>query len=85
MNVLKRIRDLPSDEARKNYVKKLDDDGWVSYLAARRYHDAARRNMLIEKPELIPNKLERVRALVRLGYGTPHYETEAVVEKILER
>jgi hypothetical protein len=40
--------------------------------------------MLIDRPELIPDKLHRVRALVRLGYGTPHYETEAVVEKILE-
>ena len=29
--------------------------------------------------------LERVRTLVRLGYGTPHYETEALVEGILER
>ena len=51
---------------------------------ARRYHDALRRNMLIEQPELVPDKLERVRTLVRLGYGTPHYETEAAVEKILE-
>jgi len=41
--------------------------------------------MLIEKPELIPDKLNRVRTLVRLGYGTPHYETEALVEKVLER
>ena len=40
--------------------------------------------MLIERPELVPDKLERVRTLVRLGYGTPHHETEAVVEKILE-
>jgi hypothetical protein len=85
LNELKRIRALPSDQARKDYLKKLPEHGWSSYLAARRYHDTIRRNMLIEKPELIPDKLARVRALVRLGYGTPHYETEAVVESILER
>ena len=44
---------------------------------------AVRRNQLIERPELIPDKLERVRALVRLGYGTPHYETEALTEKVI--
>jgi len=42
-----------------------------------------RRNLLIEQPDLIPDKLERVRTLVRLGYGTPHYETEATIEQIL--
>lgn len=83
LNELKRIRALPSDEARKVYLKKLPDDGWAGYLAARRYHDAQRRNRLIEQPELMPDKLARVRALVRLGYGTPHYETEAMVERIL--
>ena len=31
----------------------------------------------------MPDKVERIRALVRLGYGTPHYETEALAEKIL--
>jgi hypothetical protein len=84
LNELKRMRAMPSDEARKTYLKQLPEDGWASYLAARRYHDAVRRNMLIERPELIPDKLERVRALVRLGYGTPHYETEALVESVLE-
>jgi len=77
------VRALPSDEARKAYLKKLPQDGWADYLAARCYYDAVRRNMLIEKPELMPDKLERVRALVRLGYGTPHYETEAQVESVL--
>jgi hypothetical protein len=38
---------------------------------------------LIEQPELMPDKVERIRSLVRLGYGTPHYETEALVESIL--
>lgn len=83
LNELKQMRALPSDEARKEYLKKLPEEGWASYLAARRYHDGVRRNMLIEKPELVPDKLERVRTLVRLGYGTPHYETEALVEGIL--
>jgi hypothetical protein len=83
LNELERIRVLPSDEARKEHLKKLPPAGWDSYLAARRYHDAVRRNRLIEQPALIPNKLERVRTLVRLGYGTPHYETEALTEKIL--
>ena len=35
------------------------------------------------EPEQIPDKMQRVRALVRLGYGTPHYETEALTENIL--
>ena len=60
------------------------EDGWAGYLAARRYHDAVRRNRLIEQPELLPDKLERIRTLVRLGYGTPHYETEAMVESVLK-
>ncbi len=80
---LEQLRKLPSDEARKEYLKKLPESDWESYLAARGYHDALRRNQVIEQPELIPNKLERVRTLVRLGYGTPNYETEALVEKIL--
>jgi hypothetical protein len=74
---------LGSGVERKQYLKGLSDDGWATYVAGRRYHDAVRRNQLIENPELIPDKLERVRALVRLGYGTPHYETEALVEGIL--
>lgn len=69
----------PSDTV----INCVPDDGWTGYLAARRYHDGVRRNRLIEQPELIPDKLARVRALVRLGYGTPHYETEAIVERIL--
>jgi hypothetical protein len=85
LNELKQLRALPSDEARKEFLKKLPEDDWTGYVAARRYHDAVRRNMLIEQPELAPDKLERVRTLVRLGYGTPHYETEALVEGILER
>jgi hypothetical protein len=85
LNELKQMRALPSDEARKEFLKKLPEDDWTGYVAARRYHDAVRRNMLIEQPELAPDKLERVRTLVRLGYGTPHYETEALVEGILER
>jgi hypothetical protein len=83
LDELARVRELGSDEARKNYLKELPDDGWQSYLAGRRYDDALRRNVLIEKPELVPDKLERVRALVRLGYGTPHYETEAFVAKVI--
>jgi len=77
------VRQLDSGVERKQYLKGLSDDGWTTYLAGRRYHDAVRRNSLIERPEQVPDKLERVRALVRLGYGTPHYETEALVEKIL--
>jgi hypothetical protein len=80
---LERVRALPSGQARKEHLKRLPEHGWASYLAARRYHDALRRNQLVEHPELIPDKVERIRALVRLGYGTPHYETEAIVEKIL--
>jgi hypothetical protein len=80
---LERLRALPSDEARKDYLKRLPAAGWESYRAARRYHDARRRNDLIEHPEQIPDKLDRVRALVRLGYGTPHYETEAMVAQII--
>ena len=74
---------VDSQRLRKEYLKKLSEVGWESYRAARRYHDAVRRNALIEHPEQIPDKLERVRTLVRLGYGTPHYETEALVEKII--
>jgi hypothetical protein len=80
---LKRVRAMPSGEARKNHLVTLPEHGWASYLAARRYHDALRRNQLIERPELIPDKLARIRALVRLGYGTPHYETEALTEKVI--
>ncbi len=80
---LERLRSLSSDEARKDYLKKLPAAGWDSYLAARCYHDARRRNDLIEHPEQLPDKLDRVRTLVRLGYGTPHYETEALVEQVI--
>jgi hypothetical protein len=80
---LERVRALPSDEARKDHLVELPEGGWQSYLAARRYRDAQRRNQLIEHPEQMPDKVERIRALVRLGYGTPHYETEALAEKIL--
>ena len=80
---LERVRTLPSDKERKAYLKRLPEDGWQNYLTARHYHDAVRRNQLIEQPEHVPDKLERVRTLVRLGYGTPHYETESLVEKII--
>lgn len=80
---LKRVQSMGSDDERKEVLRKMPEDGWVSYLAARRYDDAVRRNQLIEHPERIPNKLERVRELVRLGYGTPHYETEALAQNIL--
>jgi hypothetical protein len=80
---LERVRGLPSGQARRETLARLPAAGWAGYLAARHYHDALRRNRLIEHPELIPDKLERVRALVRLGYGTPHYETEALVDQIL--
>ncbi len=81
---VKKVRGLASGEQRKEYLKGLSADDWDMYLAGRLYHDAVRRNRLIEHPELIPDKLERVRALVRLGYGTPHEETEARVENILQ-
>jgi len=81
---LNSLRQLASDEERKEWLKQLPADGWAGYLAARRYHDALRRNRLIEQPELVPDKLERIRTLVRLGYGTPHYETEALVESVLK-
>lgn len=68
---------------RKVYLLKLNDDGWGQHLAARRYDDAVKRNRLIEDPALIPDKLERIRALVRLGYGTPHEEVDARVEQIM--
>jgi len=77
------IRALPSDAARKEFLQKLPPQDWPGYRAARRYADAVRRNRLIENPELVPDKLARVRSLVRLGYGTPHYETEALVAGIL--
>jgi len=79
------IQALPSDEARKAFLKKLTPADWPGYRAARHYADAVRRNRLIAQPELVPDKVERVRMLVRLGYGTPHYETEALVEGILGR
>jgi hypothetical protein len=80
---VERMRQLESDEARRDRLKQLAETDWAGYLAARRYHDAVRRNELIEHPEKIPDKLERVRALNRLAYGTPHYETEALVDGIL--
>ena len=80
---MERVRGLSSDEERKAYLKRLPEEGLQRYLAARRYYDAVRRNQLIEQPEQVPNKLERVKTLVRLGYGTPHYETEALIEKII--
>ncbi|MCP4995502.1 MAG: type IV secretion system DNA-binding domain-containing protein, partial [Gammaproteobacteria bacterium] len=81
---IENLRQMGSDEARKEWLKGLaDDEAWAEYRAARRYVDAVRRNELIENPELIPDKLDRVRALVRLGYGTPHYETEAYVSSVL--
>jgi hypothetical protein len=79
LNDVERLRQMDSDEERKAWLQDLPQEDWPGYLAARRYHDAVRRNRLIEQPELIPDKLERVRALVRLGYGTPHYEPEALV------
>jgi len=81
---LAHIRDLPSDRARKDYLGKLDTAGWARYRAARRYFDIERRNRLIENPTLIPDKMTRIRTLVRLGYGTPHYETEAMVETTIK-
>jgi len=80
---LKELQGLGSDEDRKAFLSKLSADGWEAYRAARRYDDARRRNQLIEHPEQIPNKLDRVRELTRLGYGTPHYETQALVDNIL--
>lgn len=74
---------LPSDEERKPFLSRLPEDGWASYLAARHYHDAIWCNLLIEKPELVPDKLEWVRTLVRPSYGTPYYETEALVRVFL--
>ena len=68
----------------KAYLLKLDDDGWQRHLAARHYHDAVKRNALIEQPALIPDKLARIRALVRLRYGTPHQEVDARVERIMK-
>ena len=83
LKALERMRQMASDIERKAYLCRLPEDGWASYLAARRYHDALRRNQLIENPALIPDKMARIRALVRLGYGTPHYETEARVDALL--
>ncbi|NJN99838.1 MAG: type IV secretion system DNA-binding domain-containing protein [Anaerolineales bacterium] len=80
---LKRVQALPSDEERRAALRALPEGDWPAYLAARRYDDAIRRNELIEHPEKLPDKLARVRELVRLGYGTPHYETEAQVDAIL--
>ncbi len=77
------LRQMESDEARREWLKQLSEADWGGYLAARRYHDAVRRNELIEHPEKIRNKLERIRTLNRLAYGTPHYETEALVDGIL--
>ena len=74
---------MDSGEARKTWLQDLPQADWPAYLAARRYHDAVRCNRLIEQPALIPDKLEWVRTLVRLGYGTPHYETEALVAGVL--
>ncbi|MBE7550028.1 MAG: type IV secretion system DNA-binding domain-containing protein [Anaerolineales bacterium] len=80
---LKRVQALASDEERRAALRALPEGDWPAYLAARRYDDAVRRNELIEHPEKLPDKLARVRELVRLGYGTPHYETEALVDSIL--
>jgi hypothetical protein len=80
---LKRVQALASDEERRVALRALPEGDWPAYLAARRYDDAVRRNELIEHPEKLPDKLARVRELVRLGYGTPHYETEALVDAIL--
>ena len=80
---LDKIRALASDEARKETLKQFSADEWARYLAARKYRDAVMRNQLIENPEKMPDKMQRIRTLVRLGYGTPHYETEAQVEALL--
>ncbi|MCL4297958.1 MAG: type IV secretion system DNA-binding domain-containing protein [Anaerolineae bacterium] len=80
---LKRVQGLASDEERRAALRALPERDWPAYMAARRYDDAVRRNELIEHPEKLPDKLARVRELVRLGYGTPHYETEALVDAIL--
>lgn len=81
---VKQIWRMDSDRDRRDYLLGLDADGWAGYRVARRYHDAVRRNILIEHPEKIPDKLERVRTLVRLGYGTPHFETEAFFQEIMK-
>jgi hypothetical protein len=77
------LRKLHADEDRKKRLMQLKPEDWIVYRAARRYWDAHHRNQIIEKPEMIPDKMERIRTLVRLGYGTPHYETEAFVEQVL--
>jgi hypothetical protein len=84
LKLVEALRGLHSDEDRKQRLKQLNDQDWESYLIARRYWDATRRNTLIEHPEKVPDKMARIRQLVRLGYGTPHYETDAFVEKILK-
>ncbi|MCP4372947.1 MAG: hypothetical protein GY797_33300, partial [Deltaproteobacteria bacterium] len=81
---LKKVMQLSSPQERKEHLKRLPAQAWEVYLPARRYYDAVQRNALIEQPERVPDKLERVRALVRLKYGTPHYETEAWVDRVLE-
>lgn len=48
---LKRVQSMDSDEERKEVLHKMPENGWVSYLAARRYDDAVQRNQLIEHPE----------------------------------
>ena len=82
---VKEIWTMDSDVARKDYLLQMDEDGWTGYRAARHYYDTLRRNELIEHPEKIPDKLKRVRELVRLGYGTPHFETEAYFQKVMEQ
>ncbi|MEM7028984.1 MAG: hypothetical protein AAF629_05285 [Chloroflexota bacterium] len=84
LNELKLIRQMASDTERKTRLMNYDHSDWETYLAARHYHDAVRRNQLIEQPDQIPDKMERIRTLVRLGYGTPHYETEARVDQLLQ-
>lgn len=83
LKLLARVQGAASDEDRKAILRPLTEADWESYRLARLYDDAVRRNDLIEHPEQIPNKLERVRQLVRLGYGTPHYETDALIDNIL--
>jgi hypothetical protein len=84
MSFITELRGMPSNEDRKKRLMQLNEEDWEAYLAARRYVDAIYRNRLIEDPQTIPDKMERIRMLVRLGYGTPHYETEALVETILK-
>ena len=54
------------------------------YRTARLAYDRALRAQILAQPERIPDKVQRIKTLSRLGYGTPHYEVDAEIQRLVQ-